>query len=147
MSSVSASAVLIGMVLYVGIAGSPLVGATLLFLFSLGMGVPLVLGALAMVLPMLLKMEKAIPWMGLGSAILIAGYAIILITGNLMVVGSWVIRLVGVEGGSFWISAAVTKRLEARSHRRAMGRADFGEFGPGYGCSRYAVGGVADGTV
>ena len=43
MSSVSASAVLIGMVLYVGIAGSPLVGATLLFLFSLGMGVPLIL--------------------------------------------------------------------------------------------------------
>jgi cytochrome c-type biogenesis protein len=97
------SAVLIGMVLYVGIAGLPLVGATLLFLFSLGMGIPLVLGALAMarVLPMLFKMEKAIPWMGLGSAILIAGYALILITGNFMVVSSWFVRMVGIEGGPF----------------------------------------------
>ncbi len=41
------SAVLIGMVVYVGLAGSPLVGAALLFLFSLGMGVPLIIGALA----------------------------------------------------------------------------------------------------
>jgi cytochrome c biogenesis protein CcdA len=36
------------MVLYVGLAGSPIVGATLLFLFSLGMGVSLVIGAMAM---------------------------------------------------------------------------------------------------
>lgn len=95
------SAVLIGMVLYVGLAGSPLVGATLLFLFSLGMGIPLVIGAMAMarVLPMLFKVEKAIPWMGLGSAILIAGYAVILITGNFMVVSSFFIRLSGLEIG------------------------------------------------
>ena len=51
--------------------------------------------------PMLFKMEKAIPWMGLGSAILIAGYALILITGNFMTVSSWVIRLVGIDGSAF----------------------------------------------
>ena len=50
---------------------------------------------------MLFKMEKAIPWMGLGSAILIAGYALILITGNFMTVSSWVIRLVGIDGSAF----------------------------------------------
>jgi hypothetical protein len=59
--------------------------------------------------------------MGLGSAILIAGYALILITGNFMVVSSCVIRLVRIEGGTFEISPPAIKRLEARPHRRAMG--------------------------
>ena len=92
------SAVLIGMVVYVGLAGSPLVGATLLFLFSLGMGVPLVIGALAMarVLPLLFKMEKLMPWMGLASATIIAGYAVLLISGNFMAVSGWFYRLLGV---------------------------------------------------
>jgi cytochrome c-type biogenesis protein len=92
------SAILIGMVLYVGLAGSPIVGATLLFLFSLGMGVPLVIGAMAMarVLPLLLRMEKIIPWMGLASAILIAGYGLILVTGNFMTLTSWLYKLMGM---------------------------------------------------
>lgn len=95
------SAVLIGMILYVGLEGSPLVGATLLFMFSLGMGIPLVFGAIAMakVLPLLFKMEKVIPWMGLASAILIAGYGIILITGNFMVLSSWAFRVFGIDAG------------------------------------------------
>lgn len=97
------SAVLIGMVLYVGLAGSPVVGATLLFLFSLGMGIPLVAGAMAMakVLPTLFKIEKAIPWMGLASALIIAGYAVLLITGNFMGVTGFVYRLTGVSAPGF----------------------------------------------
>lgn len=92
------SAILIGMVLYVGLAGSAMVGAGLLFLFSLGMGIPLVIGAIAMakVLPVLFKMEKIIPWMGLASATLIAGYAFLLITGNSMAVSNWFYRLMGM---------------------------------------------------
>ena len=92
------SAVLIGMMLYVGLAGSPLVGATLLFLFALGMGIPLVIGAMAMarVLPLLFRIEKALPWMGLASATLIAGYALLLITGNSMAVSSWFYKLLGI---------------------------------------------------
>jgi cytochrome c-type biogenesis protein len=92
------SAILIGMVLYVGLAGSPIVGATLLFLFSLGMGVPLVIGAMAMarILPMLFRLEKIVPWMGLASAILIAGYGIILMTGNFMTISGWFYRLMGI---------------------------------------------------
>ena len=92
------SAILIGMVLYVGLAGSPIVGATLLFLFSLGMGVPLVIGAMAMarVLPLLFRLEKVIPWMGLASAILIAGYGLILVTGNFMTLTSWLYKLMGM---------------------------------------------------
>ena len=92
------SAILIGMVLYVGLAGSPLVGATLLLLFSLGMGVPLVIGAMAMarVLPLLFRLEKVVPWMGLASATLIAGYGIILMTGNFMTISGWFYRLMGI---------------------------------------------------
>lgn len=92
------SAVLIGMVVYVGLAGSPLVGAALLFLFSLGMGVPLIIGALAMakILPLLFKMEKAMPWMGLASATVIAGYAVLLISGNFMAVSGRFYRLLGL---------------------------------------------------
>ena len=57
------SAILIGMVLYVGLAGSPVVGASLLFLLSLGMGIPLLIGAMAMarVLPLLFRLEKVLP--------------------------------------------------------------------------------------
>ena len=87
------------MVLYVGLAGSPLVGAALLFLFSLGMGVPLVIGAMAMakVLPLLFSIEKAVPWMGLASALLIAGYGILLITGNFMAISGFFYRLGGIS--------------------------------------------------
>ncbi|MDA1348285.1 MAG: hypothetical protein O3A47_05385 [Chloroflexi bacterium] len=93
------SAVLIGMVLYVGLAGSPLVGATLLFLFSLGMGIPLVFGAMAMarVLPLLFRVEKVLPWMGLASATIIAGYGVLLITGNSMAMSSWFYKLLGIS--------------------------------------------------
>ncbi len=95
----SGSAVLIGMVLYVGLAGSPLVGATLLFLFSLGMGIPLVAGAMAMakILPVLFKLEKIVPWMGIASALLIASYGGILMTGNFMAFSSWFLRLTGTN--------------------------------------------------
>ena len=51
---------------------------------SLGMGVLLVFGAIAMarVLPLLFRVERPLPWMGLASAALIGGYAVLLITGN-----------------------------------------------------------------
>jgi cytochrome c-type biogenesis protein len=97
------SAILIGMVLYIGLAGSPWMGALLLFLFSLGMGIPLVIGAIAMarVLPLLFRIEKAVPWMGLGSALLIAGFAVLLITGNAMAVSEGAARLVGLGPARF----------------------------------------------
>jgi hypothetical protein len=62
-------------VVLVGLAGSPLDGTNLLFLLSTGMGVPPVVGAITMakVLPTPFKMEKAISWIGLAGAILIAG--------------------------------------------------------------------------
>jgi len=90
------AAIIIAMVVYVGLAGSVAVGAMTMFLFSLGMGIPLVLAAIAMakVLPLLFRLEKIIPWMGLASAILMIGFAILLITGNYMALTEWVYRAV-----------------------------------------------------
>ena len=51
---------------------------------------------MAKVLPLLFRIEKAMPWMGLTSATLIAGYAILLITGNFMAVSGWFYRLLGM---------------------------------------------------
>jgi cytochrome c-type biogenesis protein len=84
------AALVIAMVVYVGASGSAVIGALVLFLFSLGMGIPLVLAAMAMAkaLPMLFKLEKIVPWMGLFSSLLMAGFALLLITGNYMVVSN-----------------------------------------------------------
>ena len=90
------SALVVGMVVYIGLAQSALYGALVLFLFSLGMGIPLVIAALAMAraLPLLLKLETAVPWMGLISAILMAGFGVLLISGNYMLVSEWTFRVV-----------------------------------------------------
>jgi cytochrome c-type biogenesis protein len=90
------SALVVGMVVYVGLAQSPLYGALVLFLFSLGMGIPLVVAAVAMAraLPLLLKLESAVPWMGLASAALMAAFGILLLSGNYMIVSEWTFRIV-----------------------------------------------------
>lgn len=84
------AALVIAMVVYIGASGSAAIGALVLFLFSLGMGIPLVLAAMAMAkaLPMLFKLEKIVPWMGLASSLLMAGFALLLITGNYMTVSN-----------------------------------------------------------
>jgi cytochrome c-type biogenesis protein len=89
------SALVVGMVVYIGLAQSAFYGALVLFLFSLGMGVPLVIAAVAMAraLPLLLKLETAVPWMGLFSALLMAGFGTLLISGNYMVVAEWSLRV------------------------------------------------------
>ena len=91
------SALVIGMVVYVGLAQSAMYGALVLFLFSLGMGIPLVIAAMAMAraMPTLMKLERAVPWMGLASAVLMAAFGTLLISGNYMVVSEWGYRLAG----------------------------------------------------
>jgi cytochrome c-type biogenesis protein len=85
------SALVVGMVVYIGLAQSAFYGALVLFLFSLGMGIPLVLAAAAMAraLPLLMKLETAVPWMGLISASIMAGFGTLLLSGNYMVVAEW----------------------------------------------------------
>lgn len=95
------SALVVGMVVYIGLAQSAFYGALVLFLFSLGMGIPLVIAALAMAraLPVLMKLERAVPWMGLASAVLMAGFGTLLISGNYMVVSEWTFRTMEAFGG------------------------------------------------
>ena len=87
------AALIIAMVVYVGSAGSALVGGLTLFLFSMGMGIPLVIAAafMAKVLPTLNRLERLIPWMGLASSVIMVGFAVLLITGNYMAVTTWVL--------------------------------------------------------
>ena len=108
------SALVVGMVVYIGLAQSAFYGALVLFLFSLGMGVPLVIAAVAMAraLPLLMKLETAVPWMGLISALIMAGFGTLLISGNYMIVAEWSQRLVSgsaslpnIPGGLVFISA------------------------------------------
>jgi cytochrome c-type biogenesis protein len=89
------SALVVGMVVYIGLAQSAIYGALVLFIFSLGMGVPLVIAAVAMAraLPLLMKLERAVPWMGLVSALLMAGFGTLLISGNYMVISEWTFRV------------------------------------------------------
>jgi cytochrome c-type biogenesis protein len=108
------SALVVGMVVYIGLAQSAFYGALVLFLFSLGMGIPLVLAATAMAraLPLLMKLETAVPWMGLVSALIMAGFGTLLLSGNYMVVAEWSQQLASgrvamphVPGGLVLISA------------------------------------------
>lgn len=91
------AAMVITMVIYVGLNGSMFFGALVMFLFSLGMGVPLVIAAVAMarVLPLLFRLERMVPMMGLASSVLMVGFAILLITGNYMILTEWIYRLTG----------------------------------------------------
>ncbi|MBI4298249.1 MAG: hypothetical protein HY666_00615, partial [Chloroflexi bacterium] len=90
------AAIVVAMIVYIGLAGSAVVGAFTLFLFSMGMGIPLVIAAFAMskVLPLLSRFENAIRWIGLASSLVMVGFAVLLITGNYMALTEWVYRLI-----------------------------------------------------
>ncbi|MBI4279748.1 MAG: sulfite exporter TauE/SafE family protein, partial [Armatimonadetes bacterium] len=80
------AALILGIITYAGMAGTPLDGALIMFLFSLGMAVPLIAGAAAMarVLSLLGRLEKVAPWMALASSAIMAGFAVLLLTGRFM---------------------------------------------------------------
>lgn len=92
------AAVVLGMFTYVVTTASPLVGGLVLFLFSLGIAVPLVIAAIAMarVLPLLARLERASTVMSLGSSTVMAAYGVLLITGSSHVVGDLVAGIAAV---------------------------------------------------
>ena len=92
------AALVISMVVYVGLSGSVFFGALILFLFSMGMGIPLIIGAVLMtkLLPVLGKMEKWVHRLGLASSLLMVGFAVLLISGNYMVMTEWVYGAFGM---------------------------------------------------
>jgi cytochrome c-type biogenesis protein len=89
------AAVILGMFTYVVTTASPWVGAAILFVFSLGIAIPLVFAAMAMarVLPLLTRLERAMPVMTLVSSAIMAAYGILLVTGTSHVMSDAVARL------------------------------------------------------
>jgi cytochrome c-type biogenesis protein len=92
------AALVLGMFTYVVTTASPLVGAAILFLFSLGIAVPLVVAAMAMarVLPLLTRLERGAPVLTLASAGIMAVYGVLLVSGTSHVVSDTVARVAGV---------------------------------------------------
>lgn len=88
----------LGMLTYIASSGSPLSGALILFAFSLGISVPLVLTATVMAhaLPFLGKLERWAPVMGIASSVIMVGFALILITDNYHAVSDLISRTVGI---------------------------------------------------
>lgn len=77
------AALVLGMFAYVFTTASPLAGAVTLFLFSLGIAVPLVVAALAMsrVLPLLGHLERNARYLSIASAGIMAVYGVLLLSG------------------------------------------------------------------
>jgi len=94
------AAVVLGMFTYVVSTASPLVGAAVLFVFSLGIAVPLVIAAVAMarVLPLIARLERLAPALSLVSAAIMAAYGLLLITGSSHLISDAFSRLARVVG-------------------------------------------------
>ncbi len=92
------AALILGIVTYVGVAGTPLLGAFIMLLFSLGMAIPLMAGAVAMarIVGLLGRLEKVAPYMVLASSVIMAGFAALLLSGRYMVLSNWVFSSVGL---------------------------------------------------
>lgn len=86
------AAIVLGMITYVGVAGTPLAGALIMLVFALGMAIPLMLGAIAMarVMSLLGRMEKVAPYMVLGASAIMAGFAVLLLSGRYMALSNFV---------------------------------------------------------
>ena len=91
------AALLVGMLVYVGVAGAPLTGAAVMFLFSAGMGIPLIIGAVLMarVLPFLERLGYSARYMSLASAAMMLVMAILLLSDRFMSFSNQVAGLAG----------------------------------------------------
>lgn len=89
------AALVLGMFAYVVTTASPLTGALILFTFSLGIAVPLVIAAIAMakVLPLLGHLERNARYLSLTSAAIMAAYGVLLISGNTHVISDAIASL------------------------------------------------------
>ncbi len=91
------AAVLLGMLVYVGVAGAPFTGAAVMFLFSVGMGIPLIIGAslMAQVLPLLDRFSSASRYLALASAAMMLAMAVLLLSDHFMGFSNGMTQLLG----------------------------------------------------
>jgi len=91
------AAVLLGMLVYVGVAGAPFTGAAVMFLFSVGMGIPLIIGAslMAQVLPLLERFTSASRYLALASSAMMLAMAALLLSDRFMGFSNGLSQLLG----------------------------------------------------
>jgi cytochrome c-type biogenesis protein len=77
-------AIFASMLAYIGTTAAPVQGALIMFFFSLGVVIPLMVSSLLLsrVYPYLTRMEKASRYMGLVSSLFIIGFGVLAVTGQ-----------------------------------------------------------------
>ncbi len=91
--------VLTTLLLYAGATGSPLTGALLMLVFSLGIGLVFLLAALLMAeaLPFITFFQKAQRPIGLFSALVMSVFGVLMITDNFHLVSGWLAKLLQLK--------------------------------------------------
>ena len=86
--------ILPALLLYAGTTGSVVYGATLLLVFSLGITVPCLVLAFGMskLQPLVARLRRAGPYLGLASALVMASFGIIMVTDQFHLVSSLIFR-------------------------------------------------------
>ena len=92
-------AIIATLLIYVGSLGSALVGATIMFAFSLGVAIPFLLAAmfLSRTLPLLSRIQAFAPQIGLVSMIVIVAFGLILLTDNFHALSDFIYPYLGLS--------------------------------------------------
>lgn len=87
------------LLLYVGTLGSAWEGALILFFFSLGVGIPFLISAalLTRVLPLMQRVQRVAPAIGLVSGAVMVVFGVLLLTDNFHKVSAWIYPLLGLS--------------------------------------------------
>ena len=82
------------LLLYAGATGTVLQGTLIMLTFSLGVTVPFLLAALGLgrILPLLSRMERAAPWLGLAGGLVMMGFGLLMITYRFHLVSGFIYR-------------------------------------------------------
>src|SRR3990172_542570 len=89
------AALLVGMLVYIGVAGAPLTGAAVMFLFSAGMGIPLIIAASLMArgLPLIERFDAGARYLSLASSAMMLAMAVLLLSDRFMGFSNQIARL------------------------------------------------------
>lgn len=92
-------AIIATLLIYVGSIGSALVGATIMFAFSMGVAIPFMLAAvfLSRTLPVLTRIQSYAPQIGLVSMIVIVLFGLILVTDNFHALSDVIYPYLGLD--------------------------------------------------
>jgi cytochrome c-type biogenesis protein len=92
-------AIIATLLIYVGTLGSPLIGAVVMFTFSLGVAVPFFLAAvfLSRVMPVITRLTRYAPTLGTISMTVIVAFGTVLVTDNFHVFSSFLYPFLGLS--------------------------------------------------